>query len=102
MKRKTNNSRQKTPVAPLHFPDPHELLEQAEDEVGHSDLKQYLRVIVTLRSKGFSFREIAEWLGKRGVPTNHNSVYHVFTKNVHDIEVHDVENDLEAKGLGEE
>ena len=73
------------------YPDPHDLLMEAEEEMANSDLRQYTRVISTLRSKGFSFREIAQWLTKRGVPTDHNGVYRVFTTAMHPGEVQDVE-----------
>lgn len=73
------------------YPDPHHLLMEAEEEMANSDLRQYADVISTLRSKGFSFREIAQWLTKRGVPTDHNGVYRVFTTALHPIEVEDVE-----------
>lgn len=77
------------------FPEPHDLLREAEKEIGHGDLKNYARVIATLRQKGFSFREIAEWLNARGVPTNHNAVYRVFTTCLAGSEAEDIEERLE-------
>ena len=73
------------------FPEPHELLQEAQKEIGHGDLKSYTTVIATLRKKGFSFREIAEWLNARGVPTNHNAVYRIFTNCLASGEVEDIE-----------
>ena len=77
------------------FPEPHDLLKEAEKEIGHSDLKNYARVIAKLRQKGFSFRDIAEWLKARGVPTNHNAVYRVFTTCLARGEAEDIEERLE-------
>ena len=68
-----------TSHSPNPCPDPHDLLAEAQAELANSDLSQYAEVIRTLRTKGFSFREIAQWLTKRGVPTDHNGVYRVFT-----------------------
>ena len=77
-KSKVNRGASRAAAAPEPFPEPHDLLEQAQNETGHSDLKSYAETIATLRRKGFSFREIADWLNARGVPTNHNAVYRVF------------------------
>lgn len=98
MKKKPIKSRQKSVS---HPPDPNDLLEQAQEEVGHGELRQYAKVIATLRGKGFSFREIAEWLVKRGVSANHNSVYHVFNKHVHPAQVDEIEQRLEMESLEE-
>jgi|LakMenEpi03Aug12_release.lakeMendotaPanAssembly.Ray.scaffolds.fasta_scaffold894438_2 hypothetical protein len=73
------------------YPDPHDLLVEAEAELANSDLGQYAEVIRILRTKGFSFREIAQWLTKRGVPTDHNGVYRVFTTALHPAAVEDAE-----------
>lgn len=72
-------------------PDPYDLLIEAQAELANSDLRQYAEVIRTLRTKGFSFREIAQWLTKRGVPTDHNGVYRVFTTALHPAAVEDAE-----------
>jgi DNA-binding transcriptional MerR regulator len=73
------------------YPDPRELLIEAQSELANKDLSQYADVIRTLREKGFSFREIAQWLSKRGVPTDHNGVYRVFTTALHPGAMHDAE-----------
>ena len=77
------------------FPEPHDLLKEAEKETGHGDLKSYARVIATLRRKGFSFREIAEWLNARGVTTNHNAVYRTFTNCLASGEIEEIEEGLQ-------
>ena len=59
-------------------PTPQDLLEAAEAEMSRRFLRQYISVISKLREKGFSFREIAEWLCERGVPADRNSVYRAF------------------------
>lgn len=59
------------------------LLLDAEKEPTRVALPSYIQVIEVLREKkGFSFREIAEWLSKRGVEADHNSVYRLYTKKV--------------------
>jgi len=64
-------------------PLPEELLELAAEEVDRNLLIDYAAVIDTLREdKGFSFREIAEWLTKNGVPADYNSVYRLYTKGM--------------------
>lgn len=63
-----------------YVPSPDELLDEAEEETNHRDLATYFPVIVKLREKGFSFREIAVWLVKRNVEADHNAVYRVYTR----------------------
>jgi transposase-like protein len=41
-----------------------------------------------LREKGFSYREIAEWLSDRGVEVDHNAVYRVYTNSLSDHEAY--------------
>ncbi|MEY3481423.1 MAG: hypothetical protein RIQ71_2198 [Verrucomicrobiota bacterium] len=77
------------------FPEPNDLLSEAHMEIGHSDLKSYATVIATLRKKGFSFREIAEWLNARSVPTNHNAVYRIFTTCLAPGQADEIEEDLD-------
>ena len=48
-------------------PFPEDLLRAAEEEPDHRDLAEYRDVINTLRRKGFSFRDIAQWLSERNV-----------------------------------
>src|ERR1700704_3175709 len=64
------------------MPPPEHLLMEAEDEPNYRDLSHYASVIRTLRDKGFSYRDIAEWLSKRGVDVDHNAVYRVYTNSV--------------------
>ena len=78
----------KPSVAVLEFPPPHYLLERARGETNRKLLQDYLEVIQTLRDeKGFSFREIAEWLSKNGVDADYNAVYRAYTKYLSDTEV---------------
>jgi hypothetical protein len=75
-------------VTHLEFPPPHFLLEQAEKEPNRKLLEDYRETINLLRSdKGFSFREIAEWLTQNGVDADYNAVYRVYTKGMPDDEV---------------
>lgn len=59
---------------------PSAMLDEAEGEPNRRDLADYRAVIIRLRSKGFNFREIAEWLLERDVYADHNAVYRVYSK----------------------
>src|ERR1017187_3139735 len=66
-------------VTHLEFPPPHFLLEQAEKESNRKLLQDYRETITVLRhDKGFTFREIAEWLTQNGVAADNNAVYRVY------------------------
>jgi hypothetical protein len=86
-------------VVQLEMPPPDALLREAEEEPNYRDLSEYCPVIATLRNKGFSYREIAEWLSERGVGLDHNAVYRLYTREMSDYEAHreDQEADLEAQ-----
>jgi len=73
-------------VVQLEMPPPDALLREAEEEPNYRDLSEYCPVIATLRGKGFSYREIAEWLSERGVELDHNAVYRLYTRNMSDHE----------------
>ena len=49
-------------------------------------------MISTLRGKGFSYRDIAEWLSERGIDLDHNAVYRLYTRSLSADEAY-----LEAK-----
>ena len=87
----------------LEMPPPDALLREAEEEPNYRDLSEYCPVIATLRGKGFSYREIAEWLSERGVELDHNAVYRLYTRNMSDLEakMEDQEADLEAQLEGQ-
>lgn len=59
---------------------PKGMLEEAEAEANQRELADYRDTISLLRQKGFSFREIGEFLSKRGIFADHNAVYRVYTK----------------------
>jgi hypothetical protein len=86
-------------VVQLEMPPADALLREAEEEPNYRDLSEYCPVIATLRNKGFSYREIAEWLSERGVELDHNAVYRIYTREMSDYEAHreDQEADLEAQ-----
>jgi hypothetical protein len=90
-------------VVQLEMPPPDALLREAEDEPNYRDLSEYCPVIATLRGKGFSYREIAEWLSERGVELDHNAVYRLYTRNLsdHEARMEDQEADLEAQLEGQ-
>ena len=62
------------------LPPPEALLREAEQEPNYRALDEYSDTIETLREKGFSYREISEWLKERGVDIDHNAVYRIYTK----------------------
>lgn len=68
------------------WPHPEDLLHQAQQEPNYRDLADYSHVIRELRDKGFSFREISEWLKERGVTADHNAVYRIYTNSLTDRE----------------
>ena len=82
---------------PLAMPPPEELFREAEQELNYRDLSHYTDTIRILREKGFSYRDIAEWLSERGVPVDHNAVYRVFTNSLSDYDAH-----LESERVDEE
>jgi hypothetical protein len=61
-------------------PPPDLVLHEAEQEPNRCFLRDYVDAIRTLRGKGFSFRQIAEWLGDRGVTADHNGVYREYRR----------------------
>src|ERR1700743_1646242 len=68
-------------------PFPDDLLEQADQEPDRIELADYYSTIVRLRQKGFTYREIAEWLVERGVDADHNAVYRVHRNNMSEEEI---------------
>jgi hypothetical protein len=72
------------------------MLEDAEAEVDQRDLADYRDTITTLRQKGFSFREIGEFLSKRGVFADHNAVYRIYAKYMTPEEIEE-ENRMEEE-----
>ena len=71
------------PVIPgWNAPDPADVLSDAQSEPSRRPVQEYMDAIVELReSKGFSFREIAEWISKNAVTTDHNTVYREYKKH---------------------
>jgi hypothetical protein len=83
------------------MPDPAALFRQAEQEPDIQTLSAYVDSIQILREKGFSYREIAEWLSERGVEVDHNAVYRVYTNSLSDYDAH-LEEQREAEETREE
>jgi hypothetical protein len=67
-------------VAPdSEIPAPDAFLEEAKNEPKRKLISDHIRTINTLREeKRFTFRAIAEWLTKRGIETDHSSVYRAY------------------------
>lgn len=68
------------------MPHPDDLMHEAEEEANYRDLADYTQVIGKLREKGFSYRDIAEWLTERGVEVDHNAVFRVYTQKMTEAE----------------
>jgi len=68
------------------MPPPEWLFQQAEQEPDFHSLSHYADSIRLLRDKGFSYREIAEWLSEHGVHADHNAVYRVHHNNLSDYD----------------
>ena len=64
-------------------PEAEEVYLAAQAEPSRKPLQDYMDAIVELReSKGFSFREIADWLNEKvGVKADHNMVYREYKKH---------------------
>ncbi|WP_269526271.1 hypothetical protein [Coraliomargarita parva] len=58
-------------------PSPQELLKEAEETFTTPDLRSYADVIMTLRDKGLSWRNIASWLCERNIECTYNEVYYI-------------------------
>ncbi len=103
--------RTQTPLAPspassvtvvqVEMPPPDALLREAEEEPNYRSLASYCPVIDKLRSKGFSYREIAEWLTERGVEADHNAVYRVYINSLSDQEAAIVDKEDEEEAMEE-
>jgi len=58
--------------------DREELLAAAKAAPAKVRLEEYREVVQELRGKGFTWREVADFLTERGVPTDHSWVYRTF------------------------
>jgi hypothetical protein len=68
-----------TPVVQSDCTAPGVFLEEAKKEPKRILLMDYIATIRTLRDeKKFTFRAIADWLGQRGVETDHSAVYRAY------------------------
>lgn len=59
-----------------------ELLAEAAEEPNFIDLDEYLPVIEQLREKGFSYREVANWLTARGIEVSYGAVYRLCVRRL--------------------
>ena len=70
---------------PNNLPDPEVVARAAAEAAAPRVLEDYCDAIQILREKKFTFREIAEWLGKNfGIQADHNSVWRAHTKYMDD------------------
>jgi hypothetical protein len=72
-----------------NLPDPEIVARAAAEAAAPRVLEDYSDAIQILREKKFTFREIAEWLGKNfGIQADHNSVWRAYTKYMDDYTAH--------------
>jgi hypothetical protein len=72
-----------------NLPDPEIVARAAAEAAAPRVLEDYSDAIQILREKKFTFREIAEWLGKNfGIQADHNSVWRAHTKYMDDYTAH--------------
>ena len=57
---------------------PEELTVAAQSAPPKVDLQDYREAVVALREKGYSWREVADFLNERGVATDHTRLYRLF------------------------
>ena len=71
------------PVVRLEVPPPNAFLEEARREKKRELLSDHIETINVLRDeKRFTFREIAEWLTKKGIETDHSAVYRAYLASI--------------------
>ena len=73
----------------LSIAHPEMVLRAAEEEPARRLLDDYIGAIQALREKNFTFREIAEWLERFGLETDHNAVWRAYAKTVPELEAHE-------------
>lgn len=64
------------------MPSPADILKEALAVPPKDDLGEHLGTIFTLRSKHFTWREIADFLGERGVKADHTKLLRAYTKHM--------------------
>lgn len=64
-----------------------DLLQDALTAPEKGSLELHRSAILALRRKNYSWREVAEFLTERGVPTDHTKVYRFITKARHSEEI---------------
>lgn len=78
-------------------PPPEYVYEDAMNEPDRRVLRDYSETIRLLREKGFTFREIAEWLNGRGIDADHNAVYRVYVKTMDPVYMQEIEREMEEE-----
>lgn len=64
------------------MPSPADILKDAMAVPDKDDLSDHLGTIFALRGKKFTWREIAEFLGERGVKTDHTKLLRLYSKHM--------------------
>ena len=59
---------------------PKEILAAAKAATPKTRIEDYRETVMTLREKGFTWRDIADFLRERGVVTDHTRIYRTFGK----------------------
>ncbi len=61
--------------APDSIPQPDRLLQAAEKESVKFNVEDYWQTILVLRQKHFSWRDVANWFKREGLPADHTRLY---------------------------
>ena len=59
---------------------PKEMLAEAKAMASKPRIEEYRETVQTLREKGYTWREIADFLNERGISTDHTRIYRTFGK----------------------
>ena len=84
---------------------PEAFLEEAKKEAKRILIADHIETIKALRDeKRFTFRAIAEWLGKRGIDTDHSAVYRAYLADIPAEARHPEQDwsDVDEPGYGDE
>lgn len=75
---------------------PEDALEEIEEMPRKVELVRYRDAMIAMRTKGYSYREVADWLGgKLGISITRNQISYVVNTDVELQRVDDVEEELE-------
>lgn len=80
------------------LPPPDVLLQMAEEEPLRFEMSDYIEAIRHLKDeKNFSFRQIADWMSRKGLKCDHNAIYREYTKLPEQIDLEKEQRELEQE-----